>query len=66
MSESVEVLPQVWKIHCFCETVTNLPQWMALSNDSYAGLFSHSIKISGLLDYVYADMWEYVGLILTS
>ena len=55
--KSVAVLPQIWKIHCCCETVTNVPQWIAWSNDSYAGLFSHNVKTRGLLEYVYADLW---------
>jgi len=29
MSKSVAVLPQVWKIHCQCETVINVPEWIA-------------------------------------
>jgi len=33
------------------------------SNDSYAGLFSHSIKIRRLLEYVYVDLWEYVRIV---
>ena len=40
----------------------NVPELIDLSNDSYAGFFSHSIKIRGLLEYVYADLWEYAGL----
>ena len=27
---------------------------------AYADFFSHSMKIPGLLEYGYGDMWEYV------
>jgi len=29
ISKSVAVLPQVLKIRCSCETVTNVPEWIA-------------------------------------
>ena len=39
----------------------------ASANDYHADVFSHSIKIRGLLKYVYADLREYgLVLILTS
>jgi len=33
------------------------------SNDSYAGSFSHSIKIRRWVEYVYVDFWEYVFIV---
>jgi len=36
-----------------------MPEWQDLSNNSYVGFFSH-IKIRGLLEYVYADLLEYI------
>jgi len=43
--------------------VINVPDRLDLSNDSDAGFFSHSIQIRGLLEYVYADLWEYVFIV---
>ena len=39
----------------------NVPEWIAhLNKKTYAGFFSHAIKMRGLLEYVYADLWEYI------
>jgi len=45
------------------ETAINVPEWIAQSNDFYAGFFSHGTKMRGLLEYVYANLWEYVIII---
>ena len=60
-SESIAMLQQVWKIHfnywCECD------QCAWVSNYAYAGFFSYSIKLRGLLEYVYAGLWEYVLIV---
>ena len=48
--------PQVWKIHYQCEC----DQCARVSNYTYAGFFSRSIKLRGLLEYIVAVLWEYV------
>jgi len=40
------------------------PSELLQSNDSYAGAFSHSVKMRGLLEYVYANLWEYVFIVM--
>jgi len=55
MSESVAMLPYVWKIHYQCEW----DQRAWVSNYASAGFFSCSIKLRGLLEYIYACLWEY-------
>jgi len=53
MSESVAVLPYVWKIHYnvrLALSATNVPEWIAVSGYANAGFFSHSIKLRCLLD----------------
>jgi len=59
MSESVAMLPQVWKIHYLCEC----DQCAWVSNYTYAGFFSCNIKLRGLLEYVYASLWKYVLIV---
>jgi len=39
--------------------VTNVP----VSNYTYAGFFTCSIKLRGLLEYVHAGLWEYVLIV---
>ena len=56
MSESTAMQPQVWKIHYCCKC----DQCGGVSNYTYAGFFSRSIKLRGLLDYIDAGLWEYV------
>jgi len=56
MSESVAMLPQVWKVHYLYEC----DQCAWVSNYTYAGFFSCSIKLHGLLEYVYASLWKCV------
>jgi len=54
------MLPQVFKIH-FCEC----DQCALLNIFNYlcASFFSHSLnKLPGLLEYVYAGLWENVSL----
>jgi len=34
-----------------------------VSNFTYAGLFSCSIKLRDLLEYIYAGLWEYVSIV---
>jgi len=44
--------------------VIKVPEWIAYqSNDSYVGCFLRSTKVRGLLEYVYAAMWEYVFIV---
>jgi len=59
MSEFIAVLPQIWKIHYWCEC----GQCSGVSNYTYAGLFSFSIKLRGLLECIYAGLWEYVLIV---
>jgi len=47
---------QVWKIHYQCEC----DQYGGVSNYTYAGFFSRSIKLRSLLEYIDAGLWEYV------
>ena len=59
MSESIAMLPQVWKIHYWCEC----DQRVGGLNYTYAGFFSGSVKLRGMLEYVYAGLWEYVLIV---
>jgi len=34
-----------------------------VSNYTYAGFFSCNIKLCGLLEYIYAALWEYVLIV---
>jgi len=34
-----------------------------VSNHTYAGFFSRSIKLRGLLEYVNAGLWEYALIV---
>jgi len=34
-----------------------------MSNFTYADFFSCSIKLRGLLEYIYAGLWEYVLIV---
>jgi len=34
-----------------------------VSNYTYAGFLSCSIKLRGLLEYIYAGLWEYVLIV---
>jgi len=54
MSESVAMLPQVGKIHYQREC----DQCAWVSNYTYAGFFSCSIKLRGLLEYIYEGLWK--------
>ena len=55
ISESIAMLPKFEK-SIISAGVTNVP----VSNYTYAGFFTCSIKLRGLLEYVYAGLWEYV------
>jgi len=61
MSESVVMLPQVRKIHCWCER--DQISWVHSLNNANSGFTSHSIKPCGLLGYVYAGLWGYVLIV---
>jgi len=60
MSESVEMLPALSLKNPLLVRV-----WpMCLSvNYTYAGFFSCSIKLSGVLEYVYVSLWKYVLIV---
>jgi len=55
MNQSVAMLPQIWKSEC--------DQCAWVSNHTYAGFFSRSIKLRGLLEYVNAGLWEYALIV---
>jgi len=34
-----------------------------VSNYTYAGFFLYNVKLRGLLEYIYADLWEHVLIV---
>ena len=58
-TESIAMLQQVWKIHYWCEC--DHCAWV--SNYTYAGFFSCSIKLRGSLEYICAGLREYVLIV---
>jgi len=64
MSKYVAVLPHVGKSIVSVRLWSMCPSELLQSNDSYAGAFSHSVKMRGLLEYVYANLWEYVFIVM--
>jgi len=36
---------------------------MCVSNYTYVGFFSCSMKLRGLLEYIYAGLWKYVLIV---
>ena len=59
MSESIAMLPQVWKIHYKCEC----DQYAWVSNYICAGFFSFNTKLRGLLECIYEGLREYVLIV---
>jgi len=38
-------------------------QCACVSNYTYAGFFLYNVKLRGLLEYIYADLWEHVLIV---